>query len=59
MSPQVMEKIITEFCHAVCKVLKEYYKVRVHNAANMINHLLLWAICNTLLLKSAQSKNNG
>ena len=55
MSLQAMGKIIPETCHAIYKVLKEYYKVRVYNVKNIINNLLLWAICNTVLLKFAQS----
>jgi hypothetical protein len=57
MSPQALGKNIPETCCAIYKVLKEYYKVRVYNVKNMINNLLLWAICNTVLLKFAQSKN--
>jgi hypothetical protein len=57
MSPQALGKIIPETCHAIYKVLKEYYKARVYNVKNMINNVLLWAICNTVLLKFAQSKN--
>ena len=57
MSLQAMGKIIPETCHAIYKVLKEYYKVRVYYVKNIINNLLLWAICNTVLLKFAQSKN--
>ena len=57
MSPQALGKIIPETCCAIYKVLKEYYKVRVYNVKNIINNLLLWAICNTVLLKFAQSKN--
>jgi hypothetical protein len=55
MSPQALGKIIPET--AIYKVLKEYYQVKVYNVKNMINNLLLWAICNTVLLKFAQSKN--
>ena len=57
LSPQALGKIIPETCRAVYRVLKEYYKVRVYNVKNIINNLLLWAICNTVLLKFAQSKN--
>jgi hypothetical protein len=57
MSPQALGKIIPETCHDIYKVLKEYYKVRIHNVKNIINNLLLWAICNTVLLKFSQSKN--
>jgi hypothetical protein len=57
MSPQALGKIMPETCCAIYKVLKEYYKVRVYNVKNVINNLLLLAICNTVLLKSAQSKN--
>jgi glucose uptake protein GlcU len=57
ISPQALGKIIQEVCRAIYKVLKEYCKVRVYNVKNKINNLLLWAICNTVLLKSAQSKN--
>ena len=57
MSPQELGKIIPETCRAIYKVLKEYYKVRVYNVKNIINNLLVWAICNTISLKFAQSKN--
>jgi hypothetical protein len=57
MSPQALGKIIPETFRAIYKALKEYYKVRVRNVKNIINNLLLWAICNTDLLKSAQYKN--
>ena len=57
MSLQALRKIIPETCRAIYKVLKEYYKVRVYNVKNIINNLLLWAVCNTVLLKFAQSKN--
>jgi hypothetical protein len=36
MSPQAPGKIIPETCHAIYKVLKEYYKVRACNVKNMI-----------------------
>jgi hypothetical protein len=36
MSPQALGKIIPETCHAIYKVLKEYYKVRVYNVKNII-----------------------
>ena len=36
MSPQVPGKITPETCHAIYKVLKEYYKVRVCNVKNII-----------------------
>jgi hypothetical protein len=57
MSPQALEKITSKTCHAIYKMLKEYYKVRVYNVKNVINNLLSWAICDTVLLKFAQSKN--
>jgi hypothetical protein len=57
MSPQTLGKFIRETCRAFYKVLKEYCKVRLYNVKNIINNLLLWAICNTVLLKFAQSKN--
>jgi hypothetical protein len=57
MSPQALGKIMPETCRAICKVLKEYYKVRVYNVKNIINNLLLWAICDTVLLKFAHSNN--
>jgi hypothetical protein len=57
MSPQALGIIIPETCRAIYKVLKEYYKAKVYNVKNIINNLLLWAICNTVLLKCAQSKN--
>ena len=57
MSPQALGKIISETCRAIYKVLKEYYKVRVYNVKNIINNLLLCAICYIVLLKFAQSKN--
>jgi hypothetical protein len=57
MSPQALGKIIPETCRAIYKVLKEYYKVRIYNVKNITNYLLLWAICNTVLLKFAQSRN--
>jgi len=57
MSPQALRKIIPETCRAIYKVLKEYCKVRVYNVKNIMNNLLLWAICNTALLKFTQSKN--
>jgi hypothetical protein len=50
MSPQVLGKIIPETCHAI-------YKVLFTNVKNIINNVLLWTICNTVLLKFAQSKN--
>jgi hypothetical protein len=55
MSPQALEKIIPENCHAIYKVLKEYYKVRVYDVKYIIN--MLWAIFNNVLLKFVQSKN--
>jgi len=36
MSRQALGKIVPETCRAIYKVLKEYYKVRVHNVKNMI-----------------------
>ena len=57
MSPQALGNIIPETCRAIYKVLKKYYKVRVCNVKNIINNLLLWAICNTDLLKFARYKN--
>jgi len=54
MSPQALGKIIPETCRAIYKVLKEYCEVRVCNVKNIINSLLLWAICNTDLLKFPQ-----
>ena len=57
MSPQALGKIIPETCRAIYKVLKEYYMVRLYKVKNIINNLLLWTICNTVLLKFAQSKN--
>jgi len=57
MSPPTVGKIIPETCRVIYKVLKEYYKVRVYNVKNIINNLLLWAFCNIVLFKFAQSKN--
>jgi len=57
MSPKALGIIIPETCRAIYKVLKEYYKANVYNVKNIIKSLLLWAICNTVLLKFAQSKN--
>jgi hypothetical protein len=48
MSPQALGNIIPETCRAICKVLKEYYKVRVYNVKHIINSLSLWAVCNTV-----------
>jgi hypothetical protein len=42
MSLQALGKIIPENCRAIYKVLKEYYKVRVHRLAltpSLISHI--------------------
>jgi len=39
MSPQALGKIIPETCHAIYKVLKEYYKVSAYNVKNITNNL--------------------
>jgi len=57
MFPQALGIIIPETCRAIDKVVKEYYKVRVYKVKDIISNLLLWAVCNTVLLKFAQSKN--